>query len=107
VLIYSATSCGTVFDLFGDGLSRRGLCLGPAALPPQQRAKFQEVPLGADLRQRSALTQEREAGHSSELPAVLIVDDVDANLVACARLLDGVRCSVTWSASGPKHCARC
>ena len=35
-----------------------------------------------------------------ELPAVLIVDDVEANLVVLRALLEGVRCTVTSASSG-------
>jgi CheY-like chemotaxis protein len=37
---------------------------------------------------------------SGELPGVLIVDDVEANLVALRSLLDGERCRVTSASSG-------
>src|SRR6188768_1199955 len=37
---------------------------------------------------------------TEELPAVLIVDDVEANLTALQALLEGVRCTVTSASSG-------
>ena len=44
--------------------------------------------------------RETNAPDSEELPAVLIVDDVEANLVVLRALLEGVRCRVTSASSG-------
>lgn len=48
------------------------------------------------------MTRSVPAAHdaAAELPAVLVVDDVEANLVAIGALLEGVRCSVTSVSSG-------
>jgi two-component system NtrC family sensor kinase len=46
------------------------------------------------------LTSADPASASPELPAVLIVDDVEANLVVLRALLEGVSCTVTSASSG-------
>ncbi len=47
-----------------------------------------------------ARSDDPTAEESLELPGVLIVDDVEANLVALRSLLDGERCRVTSASSG-------
>lgn len=46
------------------------------------------------------MTQGASRADEGELPAVLIVDDVEANLVVLRVLLEGVRCKVTSANSG-------
>jgi len=46
------------------------------------------------------LTSDGPDSESRALPAVLIVDDVEANLVVLRALLEGVRCTVTSANSG-------
>jgi two-component system NtrC family sensor kinase len=46
------------------------------------------------------LTSVEPVGESRTLPAVLIVDDVEANLVVLRALLEGVQCTVTSANSG-------
>lgn len=46
------------------------------------------------------MTAVGERASSSDAPAVLIVDDVDANLLALRALLEGMNCTVTSASSG-------
>jgi two-component system, NtrC family, sensor kinase len=55
---------------------------------------------GSVLESKESRPEEADALASSDLPPVLIVDDVEANLVALRSLLDGEPCSVTSASSG-------
>ncbi len=46
------------------------------------------------------MTRSEPAAQGPELPAVLVVDDVQANLVAIGALLEGLSCTVTSVSSG-------